>query len=170
MITLNLTMANTHFIPPTLRMQARQWQAQAGFTLVEMMAVVAIIGVIAAFGIPRYSEWRASQGVSSATSALMGHLKQARHLAIGENRSVEVLIASNQYTFDKTSVQQNIVTMTQFGSPALTATPADNTFTFASRGTVNTGNIVISSGTSCKKIVINTIGRAYFATPPSPCP
>ena len=169
MITLNLTMANTHFIPPTLRMQASQWQAQAGFTLVEIMAVVAIIGVIAAFGVPSYSEWRASQGVSSAASALMGHLKQARHLAIGENRSVEVLIASNQYTFDKTSVQQNIVTMTQFGSPALTATPADNTFT--SRGTVvNSGNIVISAGTSCKQITINIIGHAYFATPPSPCP
>ncbi|MDQ6950931.1 MAG: GspH/FimT family pseudopilin, partial [Mariprofundales bacterium] len=130
----------------------------------------AIIGIIAGFALPSYSKWRASQGVSSATNTLMGHLKQARHLAIGENRSVAILVDPSQYTFDKTSVQQNTIMMLQYDSPTLTASPANNTFTFASRGTVNSGNITISSGSFCKKITINGIGRAYFATPPSPCP
>jgi len=179
-------MVKTHFIPPTLRKPANHWQAQAGFTLVELMAAVAIVGLIAGFGLPAYSDWRASMGVSSAASTLIGHLKQSRHLAIAENRTVTVVVppAPNYtangftcptnangnfipcYIFDR-GVSNTIITMTSFGSPALTASPANDTFSFTSQGTCNSGSITVVSGAFCSKITINGIGRAYLT---SPCP
>ena len=59
-----------------------------GFTLIEMMVVIAIIGIILAIALPAYSSWRERTALRSAADALMAHLKQARHLAIAENRSV----------------------------------------------------------------------------------
>ncbi|MYM71248.1 prepilin-type N-terminal cleavage/methylation domain-containing protein [Duganella sp. FT134W] len=58
-------------------------QAQAGFTLIELMIVVAIIGILAAVAIPQYSDYTAKAKASSAVASVDA-LKTAVGLCIQE--------------------------------------------------------------------------------------
>jgi type II secretion system protein H len=141
-------------------------KGQRGFSLIEMMIVVIIISVLAAIGIPAFSSWKEKQAVSNAASSLLAHLKQARNLAVAENRSIRITFASTAYTFDADTTgncgtcKNNVISYSQF-SDNLSMSPA-TTRTFTSHGTANSGTITLTASGSSKKIVMNIIGRAYL--------
>jgi type IV pilus assembly protein PilA len=62
-------------------------QAQAGFTLIELMIVVAIIGILAAVAIPQYTDYTVKAKVGNALAAA-GPLKTAVALCGQENGGV----------------------------------------------------------------------------------
>ena len=57
--------------------------AQKGFTLIELMIVVAIIGILAAVAIPQYSDYTSRARASSTVNDLSAH-KQASSLCAAE--------------------------------------------------------------------------------------
>ena len=62
-------------------------KAQAGFTLIELMIVVAIIGILAAVAIPAYSDYTVKAKVANALSSA-GALKTAVALCAQEGASL----------------------------------------------------------------------------------
>ena len=70
-----------------------------GFTAVELIVVMAIIGVITAISIPNLITYYQASTLKAAAQELASALNRARQLAITQNRNVCVQIVGNQYRY-----------------------------------------------------------------------
>ena len=69
-----------------------------GFTLLELMIVIAIAGILAALAIPGWLAWRANAKINGAATNLRGDLEMAKMQAIKENAYVAALLTTSGYT------------------------------------------------------------------------
>jgi len=138
-----------------------------GFTLLEMMIVMIIMAVMTAIAIPAFSSWREKQAVRNAAQALMAQMKQARVLAVSDNRSVSITFTSTNYTFDAdttgscSTCKKETYNLGQY-SGNLTISSNKNPVSFSSRGTSGNATITLTASAYSKKIRVNIIGRAYL--------
>ncbi|HOF04781.1 MAG TPA: GspH/FimT family pseudopilin, partial [Syntrophales bacterium] len=70
-----------------------------GFTLVEIIIVIAVMTIIAALAYPNFQGFMASRRLNGAARQVQGDLLAARMRAVSENREIKVkFINGNQYT------------------------------------------------------------------------
>lgn len=67
----------------------------AGFTLVEVIVVIAIIGIAVTMGIPSYKQWVQNTQIRNAAESIQGGLQRARAEAIGRNENIEFVLGTN---------------------------------------------------------------------------
>jgi prepilin-type N-terminal cleavage/methylation domain-containing protein len=127
-----------------------------GFTLIEMMVVIAIVAIAATFAVPNIVGWRTKQRFLSAASDAHEAVKAARSAAIKENRQVVIQFdpANRRFTvfsdFDRDGSQDSGERTILSGSyrddiAVDTSDLTSNRLTFDGRGLVtDTGSIVIS--------------------------
>lgn len=77
----------------------RLLRSRRGFTLVEAMVVVAIAGIMVSVGYSGFSSLLQKEKVTAAANQLMGHLKEAKMLAMEKHASHAVDIDGNYTTF-----------------------------------------------------------------------
>ena len=73
-------------------------RSNRGFTLVEAMVVVAIVGIMSLVSYSGFSGLLKREKVTAAANQLMGHLKEAKMLAMEKNVSHALDVNGNVYT------------------------------------------------------------------------
>ena len=80
------------------RYRKTQWQIYHGFTLVELMVVIAIIGIIAVLAVPNFARMQREARIRSACQRTAQHFKQIRERAISTNGTFQIsFIPPNTY-------------------------------------------------------------------------
>ncbi|MFH1515816.1 MAG: prepilin-type N-terminal cleavage/methylation domain-containing protein [bacterium] len=71
-----------------IRIRLRRSEHESGFTMVEVLVVLAIVGILAATVIPSYLRTRPQRMLSATTNLLVANFNSARVLAIQNNANV----------------------------------------------------------------------------------
>ena len=136
----------------------------AGFTIIEVLIAVMVIGILIALGAPTFGEWLQSQQLRSAADATLNGLQLARAEAIRKNGSVQIVFAppkSGWTVLDGATVVQTrnseegsanaVVTVTPAGATTVTFTPLGSVTTNPDgSGTVQRLDITNPGGGACQ--------------------
>ncbi len=68
---------------------------QKGFSLIEMMVVVAIVGIVASISLPSYQNWIQNSRIKTATESILNGLQKAKAEAIRRNALVRFTLAAD---------------------------------------------------------------------------
>jgi type IV fimbrial biogenesis protein FimT len=68
---------------------------QTGFSLIEMMIAVAIIGILAAFAMPSYFDWIQNTRIRTAAESILNGIQKARSEALMRNTNVKFTLGDN---------------------------------------------------------------------------
>ncbi len=118
--------------------------AQRGFTLVELMISLVVLGVLTALGAPSFFEWIQNSQTRTATEAVLNGIQVARSEAIQRNARVRIVFVPPSTGWTVSVDADNTVIQTRSGAEGtsnavLTPTPAaGTTLTFAALGSVTT--------------------------------
>jgi type IV fimbrial biogenesis protein FimT len=69
-------------------------RGQGGFTLIEIMISVAIVGILLMVGIPSFTKWIADQRARTAAEAMLNGMQSARNEAVRRNQCVQITVSA----------------------------------------------------------------------------
>lgn len=147
-------------------------ERQAGFGLIEMMAVVAVVIILAGVGAPAMSDMVMNQRLKSTTSDLFTSILRARSEAIKRNTDVRITPSTNWNTGwripSPNDGEPELASFTTRSSLQVEGPPADIVFTAAGRvrGVVNPQFSLTAKNGRARCITIDLGGRPNIQNKP----
>ena len=137
-----------------------------GFSLIELMIVIALISIVSAIAVPSWQKYRANTNLKTAAREVMADLSNAKQRAIEENLkySITFNVAGNNYVLSPTDTGVTLWTkfLDSFGSGIVidSVTFTGSVVNFQKRGTASLGNVRLRNGLgSTAEITVNITGR-----------
>jgi prepilin-type N-terminal cleavage/methylation domain-containing protein len=132
----------------------------AGFTLIELMIVVAILTIAVGLSIPEFLRWHVQSQLRQATSEIATQLILARMAAMNRNRSVDVTVQTSGGAVHISAVSPSsgvpVINDKSFPTRVTSVVGSPVTVSFSSMGTRTSG------GTGIQTIgVCDTYKRQY---------
>jgi type IV fimbrial biogenesis protein FimT len=155
--------------------------AHRGFTLVEAMVTIAILGILASIALPAFNDFISSRRVVGIAEALQTDLAYARSEAVQRNAQVSIAFGTDCYvvyltagtTASCTSVSPAAneikrVAMTSSEGIGLTSSVATVTFS-PERGDTdlggNTATMEVKKGAQAVNVLLSRTGRSRICKP-----
>lgn len=149
-----------------------QPQRDAGFTLVELLVAIVLLGLMAALAVGGFSRWAKASAHVGTAREVQTVLRQAQQQAVTEGRATCVWFdaAANTYTLYRgaceVSTKQRLVGPYRTGSPDVRLSGPSFTsqagtsagVTFYARGTASPGQVSVTRDGSPKEYVVKVEG------------
>lgn len=146
--------------------------SRTGFSIVELLVVVALIAIVSAFAVPMWQNYAANSNLKTAAREVMADFSNAKQRAVEENMDVYRLtfnVAGNSYLLSRTdSGTVWTKSVASFGSGIQIDGGHPPNFSggsivsFRKRGTLSPGNVrLINALGSTATITVNITGRTY---------
>lgn len=144
---------------------------QAGFTLIELVVVIVLLGILAAFAIPRFVDIDSFR-VRAAYDEVAGAVRYAQKLAVVSGCQVQVVTTANSYALQQCDVAVgctngttsicapgNFVTLTGHpvtSNPDVGVALTPGTFSFDAMGRSSSGTTITVGGTEIITVIAET--------------
>ena len=141
-----------------------------GFSLVELLVVIALISIVSALAVPTWQRYSAKTNLRAAAREVMADISNAKQRAVEENLDVYRLafnVAGNSYALTRTDTGVTLWTksVASFGNGISIASinfSGGSVVSFQKRGTASMGNLVLRNGSGATATITVTItGRTY---------
>lgn len=100
-------------MPTNRRSKRQRCGGEAGFSLVEVLTVVAVIAVLGAVGIPRIADWLRQYKLRGAAQQVASEIEAARLRAISKNVNLGVVFVVRSDTTFQFAVEDDLVNRTR---------------------------------------------------------